>query len=159
MHSKKVFTKQNYLDYVEQFSQVKSNTEGQEETLSDQLQVLKDDICDLILGFITEGKDLAEELLIQLIAHDNRTVRSEAIKYLNSLYDETIWKIEIPTTTEVKLTGERIVVRFTPSIDSSAYYISFNFPNGNKTDISWHRITEHAKAGQEIVLDLGTFEK
>ncbi|CAI2359153.1 unnamed protein product [Moneuplotes crassus] len=158
-HSKKVFSQQNYLDYVEYFGQVKSSSEGQDEALSNQLQMLKDDICDLILGFIEDGKDLAEELLIQLIAHANQTVRSEAIKYLNCLYDETIWKIEIPTTTEVKLTGEKIIVKFTPSIDSTAYYISLNFPNGSKTDISWHRITENAEAGKEIVLDLGTFEK
>jgi hypothetical protein len=72
-----------------------------------ELANLQQDVCDMILGSITEGKDLIEELLIQLLGHENVTVRSLAIKYLNCIYDGNIWKLELPTCTEVKVTKDK----------------------------------------------------
>ena len=61
-----------------------------------QLEKLKSDVYELILGSIIEGENLLEELLIQLLGHENSYIRSSAILYLNCIYDGNLWRLGLP---------------------------------------------------------------
>ena len=56
------------------------------------------------------------------------------------------------------MTGDKIKIKFTPTIASASYYIALSFPNRNKTAISWHRIPRNAEVGKELVFNIGKFE-
>lgn len=105
--TKKEFTRNDYDAYEEYFAFLDEDEEPTNEKMLQELANLQQDVCEMILGSITEGKQLIEELLIQLIGHENITVRSLAIKYLNCIYDGNIWKLELPTSTEVKVTKDK----------------------------------------------------
>lgn len=157
-HSTSEFTDEAYNHFVDYFAYLDEDEEPTNEDMLQELDNLQCDVSEMILGSITKGKEKIEDLLIKLVGHENATVRSCAIKYLNCLYDGTLWKIESPMSSEVKLTGDKIEISFTPTIASASYYLLLNFPYEGKTAISYHRIPKHAEIGKEIKLTLGKFE-
>jgi hypothetical protein len=153
------FSQKDYDHFVNYFAYLDEDEEPSNEEMLQELAELQNDVCEIILGSIIKGKDLAESLLIQLVGHENATVRHCAIKYLNCLYDGNIWKLEMPMNSEVKVTGDECVISFTPTISSASYYLGISFPNGGRTCISWHRIPERAQVGKELRFNLGRFEE
>lgn len=150
-----LFERSKYQNYVDYFAHLNAKEDTMNEKLIEQLTDLQNDLCDIILGRVTENNDLMERLLIQLIGHEHEYVRLCSLKYLNCLYDETLWKLEKPQTTEVRVTGEDCIINFTPTIGSTSYYLCLNFPNKFGTAISWHRVPNNATIGQNISFNLG----
>ena len=154
-----IFTEEAYQHYVDYFAFVDENEESINDQLLQELADLQTDVSEFIFGTITEGADLIEKLLIQLLGHENPKVRSSAIKYLNCIYDGNLWKLETPMTSEVRTTGDNLEIKFTPTIQSTSYYLALNFPSPWGTAISWHRVPRNAKIGEEIRFNLGKFEE
>jgi len=153
------FTQEQYNHFVDYFSHLDQDEEPTNELMLHELDTLQHDVSEMILGSITSGKELMERLLIQLLGHENATVRSCSIKYLNCIYDGTIWKLETPIRTEIMVTGEDIKINFTPTVESASYYILLNFPYKGKTAVSYHRIPNDLKVGHQTTLNLGVFEE
>jgi hypothetical protein len=153
------FTDDAYNHFIDYFAHLDEDEEPTNEDMLQELDSLQYDVSEMILGSITKGKEKIEDLLIKLVGHENATVRSCAIKYLNCIYDGNLWKLESPMSSEVKLTGDSIEIKFTPTIASTSYYLLLNFPYRGKTAISYHRIPKDAQVGKEIKLMLGKFDE
>lgn len=152
------FTEESYEKYVEYFAYLDEHEESTNDTLLEVLANLQNDVSELLLGSNLKVESLIETLLIKLLGHENSTVRLSAIKYLNCLYDGTLWKMEMPSVTEVRITGDSFKIKFTPTVASTSYYIALNLPSKYGTCISYHRIPKKAKIGEELTFDLGKFK-
>ena len=74
------FTQKRYDYYTEYFAYLDEFEDSINDKLLQVLDNLQNDVGDLVLGSITEGGELLETLLIQLLGHDNFQIRATAIK-------------------------------------------------------------------------------
>ena len=164
--SKEKLDKKKYNEYVDIFTNLNMRDKWREHLIH----------CRKLIGMFQnvndfESLDILERLLIQLLGHFEKDVRTSAVKLLNMIYDQTTWqeKSAFPLqNTKIKLINEPLTLELniqTEDYGEKNIVLIISTPSDNK-NVNYPCITflkcqneEEGNNSVKLIFPLGTLTK